>query len=149
MTTLIYRKGQYLVNSSPFHFSGSMGFYRVINLYLYPDKHKNKTLFFYLSLLIYMYMYILIHSAETTTTPPAATETSTTVTTPQSTTRESGTCTVIKEYMKENIILDDQKACVLNMNKNCSILSCYVSSIIHSYIRKLFKLFIVYVLYIF
>lgn len=71
-------------------------------------------------------MYILIHSAETTTTPPAATETSTTVTTPQSTTRESGTCTVIKEYMKENIILDDQKACVLNMNKNCSILSCYV-----------------------
>lgn len=93
MTTSIYRKGQYLVNSSPFHFSGSGGIHHVINLYLYPNKHKNKTLFFYLSLLIYM--YILIHSAETTTTPPAATEKSTTVTTPQSTTRESGTYTFV------------------------------------------------------
>lgn len=59
-------------------------------------------------------MYILIHSAETTTTPPAATETSTTVTTPQSTTRESGSyIRLFREYMKENIILDDQKKFVL------------------------------------
>lgn len=84
-----------------------MGFYCVINLYLYFDKYKNKILFFYLLLLIYMYMYILIYLVEIIMILFVVIEIFIIVIILQFIMWELGICMVIKEYMKENIILDD------------------------------------------